>query len=178
MRYPLLVGTLSVALLAPMPAWAVMGGERSAFEHYLYRVPRAHWQVVPDSTDGGSLYAGRIGSFSTIVHVFYDRGRISRQKVEVALPTETRDDVALSILARFLSEFVGHPEEGRAAVGMLRAMRRTLLASGRRSTQMPYRRALYTLTLDSSATEFSAKTIDVPWGVLYWRGEAVARRHD
>lgn len=172
----LVAGLLAMGLLAPAPAFAAYGGDRAAFERFLYRVPKSRWKVVPDSADTGVLYAGRIGSLATIVRVYYDEGRVVRQKVEVALPTETSDEFALAILTRFMSEFVRHPEELRPVMNVLRAMRRTLVGSSRHSTAMPYRDALYTLSLDSSTNEFNSRTIAVPWGMLYWKAEAVSNR--
>lgn len=149
-----------------------MGGDRASFERFLHHIPHATWKVVPDSAAPGFLYAGRIGSIATIVRILFADGKISGQKVEVALPTDRDDDLALAILTRFMSEFVRHPEELRPVMATMRAMRKTIMASGKRSAEMPYRSANYTLALDSSAAEFNPKTIEVPWGVLYWKAEA------
>ncbi|HEY9857481.1 MAG TPA: hypothetical protein V6D05_17180 [Stenomitos sp.] len=176
MRLLFVSSLLLATLLTPGPAFAAYGGDRAAFEHFLHRVPKSQWKLVPDSADAGVLYAGRIGSLATIVRVYFEQGRVVRQKVEVALPTETNDEFALAILTRFMSEFVRHPEELKPVMNTMRAMRRTLLGTGRRSTELPYRDALYTLSLDSSTNEFNSKTIEVPWGMLYWKAEAVSNR--
>lgn len=176
MRLLLLSSLILATLLAPAPVHAAYGGDRAAFERFLYRVPKSQWKIVPDSADEGVLYAGRVGTFATIVRVYYENGRIVRQKVEVALPTESNDEFALAILTRFMSEFVRHPDELKPVMNAMRAMRRTLMGSGRRITTLPYRDALLTLSLDSSTNEFNTKTIEVPWGMLYWKVEAVPSR--
>ncbi len=176
MRLLLLSSLLMAALLAPTPAHAAYGGDRASFERFLYRIPKSKWKIVPDSADAGVLYAGRVGSFATIVRVYYENGRIVRQKVEVALPTESNDEFALAILTRFTSEFVRHPNELKPVMNTMRAMRRSLMGSGRRVTTLPYRDANVTLSLDSSTNEFNSKTIEVPWGMLYWKAETAPSR--
>ncbi|MBO9539542.1 hypothetical protein J7643_03015 [bacterium] len=173
MRRLLLLGLITLFAATPQPAEAALGGSRASFERFLKRVPKSQWKIIPDSADGGVLYTGRVGSLGTIVRVYYDQGRVTHQKVEVALPNDTSDEFALAILTRFMSEFAGHPEELKQVMTTLRTMRKTVMASGRRSAQMPYRNAQLTLSLDSSTTEFSD---EVPWGTLYWKAEATARR--
>lgn len=160
---------------APLPAEAAIGGTRASFERFLKRVPKSQWKVIPDSADGGVLYTGRVGALGTIVRVYYDNGRVSRQKVEVALPGDTNDEFALAILTRFMSEFAGRPNDLKQVMTGMRAMRKTVMASGRRSAQMPYRNANITLSLDSSTTEFPDASMDVPWGTLYWKAEGTSR---
>lgn len=176
MRRLLISSLVGALLFAPGPAHAAYGGDRASFERFLHQIPKSQWKHLPDSADDGVLYAGRVGSLATIVRVYYDADRIVRQKVEVALPTDLSDEFALAILTRFLSEFVRHPDELKPVMNTMRAMRRTLVNSGRRSTELPYRDAVYTLSLDSSTNEFNAKTIEVPWGMLYWKAEAVSSR--
>lgn len=175
-RLLFLTSLLMAVLLTPGPAQAAYGGDRASFEHFLYRIPKSQWKRVPDSADQGVLYAGRVGSLATIVRAYFDQGRLVRQKVEVALPTDTSDEFALAILTRFMSEFVRHPSELRPVMNTMRAMRRTIMGTGQRSTAMPYRDAIYTLSLDSSTNEFNPRTIEVPWGMLYWKAEAVSSR--
>lgn len=148
-----------------------MGGDLASFERFMQGVPKSTWREVPDSGDEGSLYAGRISAIATIVRVYQGPTGITRQKLEVALPTETSDEFALAILTRFVAEYVGHPQELRSVMDTLRAMRKTILSSGKRSVRMPYRKAIINLSLDSSTAEFNPKTIEVPWGMLYWKVE-------
>lgn len=175
-RLLLITSLLTAALLTPGPAYAAYGGDRASFDRFLHRIPKSKWKVIPDSADEGVLYAGRVGTLATIVRVYYEQGRIVRQKVEVALPTDANDDFALAILTRFMSEFVRHPQELKPVMTSMRAMRRTLIGSGRRSTELPYRDAIISLSLDSSTNEFNSKTIEVPWGMLYWKAEVAPSR--
>jgi len=162
-----------VAGLAATPAQAALGDDQRTFERFLHRVPRSRWKTVPDSAAPGFLYAGRVGSIATIVRIILDgHQRIVGQKVEVALPTDVNDDLGLAVLTRFMSEFVHHPQELQPVMATMRAMRRTIMASGHRATHMPYRDVTLTLSLDSSEADFNPRTVEVPWGVLYWKVDA------
>ncbi|MNL65379.1 hypothetical protein D3C87_1897070 [compost metagenome] len=108
--------------------------------------------------------------------MYYEGGRVARQKVEVALPADSNDEFALAILTRFMSEFAGRPTELKQVMNSMRAMRKTVMTSGRRSAEMPYRGAAITLSLGTSTTEFPDSSTDVPWGMLYWKAEASSRR--
>lgn len=163
---------LGLMALAAGAAEARMGGELAAFEQFMESVPGSEWKTVPDEKEEGALFAGRIKGLATILRVYQGpTGAITRQKVEVALPVATRDDFALAIITRFAAEFAGRPQELRGVMDSMRAMRKTIMNSGRRTVRMGYRKMLMTLSLDSSTTEFSAKTIEVPWGMLYWKAE-------
>ncbi|HEY9900365.1 MAG TPA: hypothetical protein V6D00_14415 [Pantanalinema sp.] len=176
MRRLLLLGMIPLVVAAPQPAEAALGGQRASFERFLKRVPKSQWKIIPDSAEGGVLYTGRVGSLGTIVRVYYDAGRVTRQKVEVALPADSNDEFALAILTRFMSEFAGRPTELKQVMTGMRALRKTVMASGRRSAEMPYRNANITLSLGTSTTEFPDASMDVPWGMLYWKAEATSRR--
>lgn len=175
-RRLLLLGLVTLFAAAPQPAEAALGGSRASFERFLRRVPKSQWKIIPDSADGGVLYTGRVGSLGTIVRVYYDGGKVTRQKVEVALPADSNDEFALAILTRFMSEFAGRPGELKQVMTGMRALRKTVMASGRRNAQLPYRGTNITLSLGTSTTEFPDANVDVPWGMLYWKAEAAARR--
>lgn len=168
--WPLLI--LLSPVLFVQPAQAAVGEDPATFERFLYKVPHSKWRKLPDAESGGLLYAGRVGSFDTLVHVFLKDGRITSERVEVAMPTDRNDELALAIQTRFLSEFVHHPRELQSVMNLMRGMRRTILGSGQQTAKLPYRKAMFSLALSSSPSEFSAKTIEVPWGMLYWTAEA------
>lgn len=172
MSKPLPLLLLLIPLLCASPAHAAVGETPANFERFIARIPHSKWRKLPDAESGGLLYAGRVGSFDTLVHVFLKDGRISSERIEVAMPTERSDELALAIQTRFLSEFAHHPRELQPVMTIMRGMRRTLLGSGQQRTEMPYRRALFSLALSSSPSEFNSKNSDVPWGTLYWTAEA------
>ena len=156
---------------------AAMGQTPAGFEHFLYRVPHSSWQRLPDAEFGGLLYEGTVGSFDTIVHVFLKNGRVNFERVEVALPNNRNDDLALAIITRFLCEYVGHPQELQSVMSTMRALHTTLLGSGRRSARMPYRKATFQLSLSTAPSEFNPDMIEEPWGMLYWKAEASPSVH-
>ncbi len=149
-----------------------MGGSIKDFERYLKSLPGSNFKRVPDQAHPGTLYAGRLGAFSTILRVHAENGKITRQRIEVALPADKRDDYALVIISRFLGEFVGHPGEIRALMDQARAMRSNIIGSGRRSVSTTYRGATITFTLDSSANEIHPHPTQGSWGLLFWSAEA------
>jgi hypothetical protein len=160
------------ALGAPQPAEARMGGTLAEFERYLRTLPGSNFKRVPDSTQPGTLYAGRLSEFSTILRVHAEDGKIVRERIEVALPADKRDDYALVIISRFLGEFAGHPGEIRALMDQARAMRGNIIGSGRRSMTTSYRGANITLSLDSSPNEIHPHPTRGSWGLLFWSAEA------
>ncbi len=141
-------------------------------ERSMKTMSRSIWKHVPDSSEPGILYAGRVGSLATIVRMVNDGDQMVRLRVEVALPSELPDDHALAILARFACAHEGRPRELSQVLGILRTLRKSLMATGNRSSKLPYRDLDLTLSLDSSSDDFSPKTIEVPWGVLYWSLES------
>lgn len=155
-----------------LPADARMGGTVAEFERYLRTLPGSNFKRVPDESHPGLLYAGRLAQFSTIVRVHTEQGKIERQRIEVALPADQKDDYALVILSRFLGEFAGHPGEIRALMDQARAMRGSILGSGRRSMTTTYRGAKITLSLDSSPNEVHPHPTRGTWGLLFWSAEA------
>lgn len=166
---------LLAALLGPAgtpPADARMGGSIADFERYLRTLPGSNFKRVPDTENPGLLYAGRLAEFSTILRVYPEDGKIVRQRIEVALPVDKRDDYALVIISRFLGEFTGHPGEIRALMDQARAMRGSIIGTGRRSVVTTYRGATVTLTLDSSPNEIHPHPTRGTWGLLFWKAEA------
>lgn len=155
-----------------LPADARMGGTIPEFERYLKTLPGSNFKRVPESTQPGLLYAGRLAEFSTIIRVHTDGGKIVRQRIEVALPAEKRDDYALVILSRFLSEFAGHPGEIQGVMDQARAMRGNIIGSGRKSMTTAYRGTSITLSLDSSPNEIHPHPTRGSWGLLFWSAEA------
>lgn len=168
---PLILAGL-VTLGAPQPAEARMGGTLAEFERYLRTQPGSNFKRVPDSTHPGTLYAGRLSEFSTIIRVHTEGGKIVRERIEVALPADKRDDYALVIISRFLSEFAGQPGEIRALMDQARAMRGSIIGTGRRSMTTSYRGASITLSLDSSPNEIHPHPTRGSWGLLFWSAEA------
>jgi hypothetical protein len=154
------------------PADARMGGTIPEFERYLRSLPGSNFKRVPESANPGILYAGRLAEFSTILRVHTEGGKIVRQRIEVALPADKRDDYALVIISRFLGEFAGHPDEFRAVMEQARAMRGSIMGTGRRSMSTTYRGATLTLTLDSSPNEVHPHPTRGSWGLLFWSAEA------
>ena len=171
-RFASLILTGLIGLGLALPADARMGGSVADFERYLKTLPGSNFKRVPDSSLPGLLYAGRLAEFSTIVRVHTDGGKIVRQRIEVALPAEKRDDYALVILSRFISEFAGHPGEIQGVMDQARAMRGNIIGSGRRSMTTAYRGVSITLTLDSSPNEIHPHPTRGSWGLLFWSAEA------
>jgi hypothetical protein len=143
-----------------------------SFERAMKVMSRASWKHVPDSSEPGVLYAGRVGSLATIVRLVGSDDQLERIRVEVALPSELPDEHALAILARFACAHEGRPRELGQVLGVLKTLRKSVMATGSRSSRLPYRDLDLTLTLDSSSDDFSPRTIEVPWGVLYWSLES------
>lgn len=170
-RFASLILAAIVAFGQPPAADAKMNGTLDEFERYLRTLPGANFKRVPDENHPGILYAGRLSEFSTIVRVHTEDGRIVRQRVEVALPTEKRDDFALVILSRFVAEFSGHPGEIRGIMDQMRSLRGGILNSGMRSMSATYRGAKLTLTLDSSPNEIHPHPNKGTWGLLFWSAE-------
>lgn len=163
------------ALLGPgwvHPVEARMGGSVKDFERYLRTLPGSNFKRVPDETHPGILYAGRLAEFSTLVRVYESNGTITRQRIEVALPVDKRDDYALVIISRFLGEFTGYPGEIRALMDQARAMRGNIIGSGSREMTTTYRGARVTLALDSSPNEIHPHPSRGTWGLLFWKAEA------
>ena len=177
-RFASLILAGLVALGAPQPADAKMGGTLAEFERYLRSLPGSNFKRVPDESNPGTLYAGRLSEFSTIIRVHTEGGKIVRQRIEVALPSDKRDDYALVIISRFLSEFSGHPGDIRGLMDQARAMRGGIIGSGRRSMSTTYRGAAITLSLDSSPNEIHPHPTRGSWGLLFWSAEAerIARK--
>lgn len=168
----ILAGALGLA--AAPPADARMGGSLADFERYLRTLPGSNFKRVPNESHPGILYAGRVSEFSTILRVHTEDGAITAQRIEVALPVDKRDDYALAIISRFLGEFVGQPGEVRGLMDQARALRGSILGSGRRSMGMTYRGASITLSLDSSPNEIHPHPTQGSWGLLFWSAEAKA----
>ena len=166
----ILATTLGAATAAP--AEARMGGSLAEFERHLRGIKGGNFKQVPDEAHPGTLYAGRMAGFSTILRVHTEDGKIVRQRIEVALPSDQRDDYALAILSRFLEEFIGIPGESRALMDQARAMRGGIIGSGRRAMSSTYRGASITLTLDSAPNELHPYPTRGPWGLLFWSAEA------
>ncbi|MNK80818.1 hypothetical protein D3C87_1005480 [compost metagenome] len=166
----MLAGLLGLG--SALPAQARMGGTIPEFERYLRTLPGSNFKRVPDSSGPGLLYAGRLAEFSTILRVHTDGGKIVRQRIEVALPAEKRDDYALVIISRFLSEFAGHPGEIQGVMDQARAMRGNIVGSGRRAMTTSYRGTSITLSLDSSPNEIHPHPTRGSWGLLFWSAEA------
>ncbi len=161
-----------VAFGSPQPADARMGGTLPEFERYLRSLQGANFKRVPDESHPGTLYAGRLSEFSTIIRVHTDHGKIVRQRIEVALPSDKRDDYALVIISRFLGEFAGQPGDIRGIMDQARAMRGGIIGTGRRAMSTTYRGATITLSLDSSPNEIHPHPTRGSWGLLFWSAEA------
>lgn len=169
-RWPFLL--MLFPLVFTSSAGAAVGEGPAAFEEFLFRVPRSTWRKLPDAESGGLLYAGRVSSLDTIVHVFLKDGVIQSERIEVAIATDRNDELALAVLTRFLSEFVHRPRELLGVMNTMRALRRSILATGHRTVKLPYRKAVFNLALSASPSEFNSKNMDIPWGMLYWTAEA------
>lgn len=167
----LMIAALLGAVAAPA-AEARMGGSVPEFERYLKSIKGGNFKRVPDESHPGLLYAGRVGGFSTILRVHAEDGKIVRQRIEVALAADQRDDYALAILSRFLGEFTGRPDELRSLNDQLRAMRGGIVGSGRRSMSSTYRGASITLSLGASPNESHSHSTRGSWGLLFWSAEA------
>jgi hypothetical protein len=71
-----------------------------------------------------------------------------------------------------LAEFTGHPGEIRSLMDQARAMRGSIIGTGRRSMTTSYRGASITLGLDSSPNEIHPHPTRGAWGLLFWSADA------
>lgn len=162
--------TAAVVGLA-VPAHAALGGTQAEFERFLKRFPKGNFKRIPDAEHPGTLYAGRLGGFSTIVRLHTDKqGRIVREKIEVALPLDSKDDYALAILSRFIGEFIGKPEHLLGLMDASKSLKHAIMTTGKRHQTMTYHGAEITLSLDSSPDEFHPTK--GAWGLLFWKADA------
>lgn len=173
-------GMLCAALLAASASWlsspgfAEVGGDLRQFEHWMnHGLPHASFKRISDPGHPGTLYAGRVGGFETIVRIYTDSaGRIAHQKVEVELPSERRDEIALSIIARFFREFTGITRNEEELWRLVQGMRAAIYRSGRKEVSTDFRGAKLSLHLDTQPNHDLINPERSSWGTLFWRGEA------
>jgi hypothetical protein len=168
-------GAVVVALLLGFadPALAAAAPELERFEKWLNTgLPHANFKRVEDPERPGLLYAGRVGEFGTIVRVFVSNGKIVRQKIEVELPSERRDEIALSIIARFFRDFTGMRRNEEELWRQVQGMRSRIYRSGRKEASVDFLGARLSLYLDTQPNYDLIDPERKNWGTLFWRGEA------
>ena len=137
----LLLCAATVAQLGFMaaPGSAEVGGQLQSFEFWMnHKLPHANIKRISDPDHPGALYAGRVGGFETIIRVLLDNGRIAAQKIEVELPSDRRDEIALSIIARFFREFTGMKRNEEDLWRLVQGMRATIYRSGRKEVSTEF----------------------------------------
>lgn len=156
-----------------LPATAEAGGQLPAFEYWMnHKMPHGNIKRISDPEHPGILYAGRVGGYETIVRVFTEGGRITRQKIEVELPSDRRDEIALSIIARFFREFTGPKRNEEELWRLVQGMRAHIYRTGRKEASTDFGSAKLSLHLDTQPNHDLINPERGTWGTLFWRGEA------
>lgn len=159
---------LILCLLAS-PARAEMDGTIQGFEKFAARLQTAQLSPVPITDPHMRRYGGMVGNQRVSVWVYLDKGRIAAEKVEVAIPPETKDVYALAIMNRFFQEFVGSRAMRMTLDAKLRSMRRAIIDGGTAVSMRDLDHVRMTLRLDSRIRE------DYPnW--LFWVAEIYKTR--
>ncbi|MBM3267853.1 MAG: hypothetical protein FJZ01_09415 [Candidatus Sericytochromatia bacterium] len=161
------------ATLLAAPAPAEMNGTLAGFEKWLeHGQPHGSFKQISDPGHAGVLYGGRVGNYETIVRVFTENGRIVSQKIEVELPSDKRDEIALSIIARFFREFTGIKRNEEELWRMVQGMRAIIYRTGRKEIGVDFRGARLSLQLDTQPNHDLVNPERTTWGTLFWRGQA------
>lgn len=170
----LVCAALAAQSLLASPAAAEAGGDLRQFEYWLqHKLNHANIKHISDPEHPGLLYAGRVGGFETIIRVYTDSaGRISHQKIEVELPSERRDEIALSIIARFFAEFTGLDRNEETLWRLVQGMRAGIYRTGRKDASVTFKGAKLSLHLDTQPNHDLINPERGTWGTLFWRGEA------
>lgn len=169
----LLVAATAVLFRAPLPAAAEVGGQIPAFEYWMnHKMPHGNIKRISDPDHPGTLFAGRVGGYETIVRVYSEGGRITWQKIEVELPSERRDEIALSIIARFFREFTGLKRNEEELWRLVQGMRASIYRTGRKEASTDFAGAKLSLHLDTQPNHDLINPERGTWGTLFWRGEA------
>lgn len=175
----LLRGCLAAALWVAMAyggaqpqAVAAMGGALRRFESWLPTIPYSSFKRLRDAAIPGVLFAGRIGGYDTIVRVWVSGGVIVAEKVEVELPADRSDEIAISIIARFFREFTAQRSHDELLWRTLQNMKGTILRSGRRETSTLFQGAELSLHLDTQPNRELLNPERRSWGTLFWLGVA------
>ncbi len=156
-----------------LPAAALAGGDLRGFEKWLEKgQPHGSFKRISDPGNPGTLYGGRVGSYETIIRVFTVGGRIDREKIEVELPADRRDEIALSIIARFFREFTGMKRNEEELWRVVQGMRGSIYRSGQKRAGADFLGAHLSLHLDTQPNHDLINPERTTWGTLFWRGEA------
>lgn len=126
---------------------------------------------VPGDGGGGELYACRYGGYETIVRVYLVRDRITAEHIEVELPSDRPDAVALGIISHFFYEFLGERTSVRTLWDLANNLRLELARSGLKQVSGRYRGYELGLHLDTSPDNSYMSEEQQTWGTLFWRGD-------
>ena len=161
------------------PALAQAGEPFSTLRHWVDTQPlAAGFHFVPSGGQGGQLYACRFGGYETIVRVFLVEDRIVKEQVEVELPADRQDAVALGIISRFFYEFYGGRVPLKVLWDEVNNMRTSLARTGLREVSGNYLGFELGLRLDTSPDNSYMSVEQQTWGTLFWRGDASLPRSE
>ncbi len=138
----------------------------------------AGFHLVPSGGEGGQLYACRFGGYETIIRVFLVDDRIVKEQVEVELPADRPDAVAMGIISRFFYEFYGGRVPLKVLWDEVNTMRTTLAQIGLREVSGDYLGFDLGLRLDTSPDNSYMSVEQQTWGTLFWRGDASLPRRE
>ncbi len=161
------------------PARAQGGEPFSTLRHWIgTQRLAAGFHLVPSGGQGGKLYACRFGGYETIVRVYLVDERIVQEQIEVELPADRQDAVALGIISRFFYEFYGGRVPLKVLWDEVNTMRTTLARTGLREVSGDYLGFDLGLRLDTSPDNSYMSVEQQTWGTLFWRGDASLPRSE
>ncbi|MBU6430014.1 MAG: hypothetical protein KGR26_13450, partial [Cyanobacteria bacterium REEB65] len=128
--------------------------------------------VPGEATRTSTLYACRFGGYETIVRVYVAGGRIVKEQIQVQLPPDRPDAVALGIINSFFAEFYGRPDAVRELWPITTALGGSLSRSGLKQESGEYLGIALSLHLDTSGGNTMRGPDRDRWGTLVWTGQA------